>query len=493
MALEEVRADYKKYTDRKWLPEWQWKVGDQVYLSSKNFKTYQASKKLSPKFVGPFLIKEIINPMTVRLKLPKALGKVHPVFHCSLLKPHQPSNDWHKDEPTPVLIMVDGEQHFEVKQILDARKHRGQIQLLVQWKHFSKAYSEGTHHLSPLCFCSSQLLWNTLKKKPADNSSLEEHWEGMGENMIRTSNESLVTEFILIGFSEYPRARIILFCFLLVVYLISFLGNGLIIMLSVADPQLHTPMYFFICVLSTIDFILTNNALPEILVNCFIYRPTIPFSRCLTQMYLGVFLVVTECIVLAIMAYDRLAAICQPLYYTQIMSWRLCIYLVATSVALALMTTLINVLLQPTDFCGHRIINHFGCELQSLLKLACSNTVISELFMHVSSLLLLIPPFCFIVVTYGRIGLAILRISSTLGRRKAFSTCSSHLAVVSVFYGTIMIMYLRPEGKSVSEKDKVISLTYGALTPMLNPLIYSLRNKDVKGAFWKLFQRKMLM
>ncbi|XP_063149053.1 olfactory receptor 13H1-like [Candoia aspera] len=263
-------------------------------------------------------------------------------------------------------------------------------------------------------------------------------------------------------------------------------------MLSIADPQLHTPMYFSISVLSTIDFIVTNNALPETLVNCFIYRPTIAFSRCLSQMYLGEFLVATECIVLAIMAYDRWAAICQPLHYTQIMSWRLCIYLIATSVVLAFLIALISGLLQPTDFCGHHTINHFACELQSLLKLACSNRFISELFMQVSCLFLLIPPFGFIVVTYGRIGLAILRISSAQGRRKAFSTCSSHLAVVSVFYGTLMIMYLRPEGKSVSEKDKVISITYGALTPMLNPLIYSVRNKDVKAAFWKLVARKML-
>ncbi|KAM6470174.1 olfactory receptor 13H1-like [Liasis olivaceus] len=335
-------------------------------------------------------------------------------------------------------------------------------------------------------------LENIFFKKSAVNSSLEEHWEGMGENMIGTSNESLVTEFILIGLSEYPRAQIILFCFVLMVYLVSFLGNGLIIVLSIADPQLHTPMYFFICVLSAIDFILTHNALPDILINCFIYRPTISFSRCLTQIYLGLFLVVTECIVLATMAYDRLTAICQPLYYTQIMSWRLCIYLVATSVALALMATLINVLLQPTDFCGHLIINHFGCELKSLLKLACSNPA-GELFVHVSSLFVIVCPFGFIVVTYGRIGLAILHISSTLGRRKAFSTCSTHLAVVSVFYGTLMITYLRPGGQSISEQDKLISLTYGALTPMLNPLIYSLRNKDVKGAFWKLFERKMLM
>ncbi|XP_058025626.1 olfactory receptor 13H1-like isoform X1 [Ahaetulla prasina] len=325
-----------------------------------------------------------------------------------------------------------------------------------------------------------------------DYLSLEEHWERMRENGIGTSNESLVTKFILIGLSDYPRAQIILFWFLLMVYLISFLGNGLIIILIIADPRLHTPMYFFICVLSTVDFILTNNAIPEILVNCFIYRPTISFSRCLVQMYMGLFLVVAECIILAVMAYDRLAAICQPLYYTQIMSWKLCFFLVAMSVGLSFMTTLVNVLLQPIDFCGHHTINHFACELQSLLKLACSNTV-SELFMHISSFFLLFPPFGFIVVTYVRIGLAIRRISSTEGRRKAFSTCSSHLAVVSVFYGTIMIVYLRPKEKSVSEKDKVIALAYGALTPMLNPLIYSLRNKDVKGAFWKLIQRKILM
>ncbi|XP_070791148.1 olfactory receptor 13H1-like [Pituophis catenifer annectens] len=310
--------------------------------------------------------------------------------------------------------------------------------------------------------------------------------------MIGTSNESLVTKFILIGLSEYPKTQIILFWFLLIMYLISILGNGVIIILIIADRQLHTPMYFFICVLSTIDFILSNNAVPEILVNCFIYRPTISFSRCLVQMYMGVFLVVTECIILAVMAYDRLAAVCQPLYYTQIMSWKLCFYLVAMTVAFSFMMTLVMVSLQPTDFCGHHTINHFACELQSLLKLACSNRV-SELFMHISSFFLVFPPFGFIVVTYIRIGLAIRHISSTQGRRKAFSTCSSHLAVVSVFYGTIMIMYLRPEEKSVSEKDKVISLTYGALTPMLNPLIYSLRNKDVKGAFWKLIQRKTLM
>ncbi|XP_062975046.1 olfactory receptor 13H1-like [Elgaria multicarinata webbii] len=246
-------------------------------------------------------------------------------------------------------------------------------------------------------------------------------------------------------------------------------------------------------VVSFTDLIIANNILPEVLFNCFIYRPTISFSRCLSQMYLGVLLVSTECTILAVMAYDRFAAVCQPLRYLQIMSWRFCIGLVAASVSLSFLMTLIAGLLRPTDFCGRHTINHFACELQSFLKLACSDTHISELFMHNSSLFLLIPPFGFIVVTYGRIGLAVVRIRSTQGCSKAFSTCSSHLAVVTVFYGTIMMMYLSPQGKSVSEKDKVISLMYGTLTPTLNLLIYSLRNKDAKGAFWKLVGRKISM
>ncbi|XP_053149154.1 olfactory receptor 13H1-like [Hemicordylus capensis] len=305
------------------------------------------------------------------------------------------------------------------------------------------------------------------------------------------SNETLITGFILIGLSKHPRAQTVFFGFLLVAYLISLFGNGLIIILSIADPQLHTPMYFFLCALSFIDLILTSNTVPEVLVNCFIHRPTISFSRCLAQMYIGLLLISTECVLLAIMAYDRFAAICQPLHYMQIMSWRFCIFLVAGSVALAFFITLITVVLRPTDFCGQHTINHFVCELESFLKLACSDTHISEIFMHLSSLFILIPPFSFIVVTYGRIGLAVLRMRSTQGRRKAFSTCSSHLAVVSIFYGTIMIMYLKPQEKCVSDKEKVISVAYGALTPMLNPLIYSLRNRDVKGAFWKLVRRKM--
>ncbi|XP_015283914.1 PREDICTED: olfactory receptor 13H1-like [Gekko japonicus] len=302
----------------------------------------------------------------------------------------------------------------------------------------------------------------------------------------------MVTEFILIGLSGHPQAQAVFFAFFLMAYLISSLGNGLMIVLIIGDSHLHSPMYFFLCALSSVDLVISNNALPEVLVNCFFDRPTISFYRCLVQMYVGLLLVVIECVLLAVMAYDRFAAICQPLYYTQIMSWRFCTSLVSLCVVLALLNTLINILLQPTDFCGHNIINHFGCELQSFLKLACSDIHISELYVQLSTLVLVVTPFGFIVVTYGRIGLAVLHIRSTQGRKKAFSTCSSHLTVVSVFYGTIIIMYLKPQPKSSSDKDKVISLMYGVLTSMLNPLIYSLRNRDVKGAFWRMFCRKTL-
>ncbi|XP_054859806.1 olfactory receptor 13H1-like [Eublepharis macularius] len=335
------------------------------------------------------------------------------------------------------------------------------------------------------------VLWNeekTLKKNRV--FCLDISRRERAENVMGAPNETIVTEFILIGLSEHPKAQAVFFSFLLMAYLISFLGNGLIVILIIADPHLHTPMYLFLCVLSSVDFMISNT-FPEVLVNCFFYRPTISFNRCLVEMYVGVLLFVTECFLLAIMAYDRFAAICQPLHYFQIMSWRFCISLVAASVGLSSLSTVINVLLRPTDFCGHHIINHFVCELQSFLKLACSDTHTSELFMHLSSLFNVMLPFCFIVITYVRIGFAVLRISTTKGRKKAFSTCSSHLAVVSVFFGTIIVMYVKPQPKSSSDQDKVISILYGALTPMLNPLIYTLRNRDVKGAFWRLFGKKI--
>ncbi|XP_077180525.1 olfactory receptor 13H1-like [Paroedura picta] len=308
---------------------------------------------------------------------------------------------------------------------------------------------------------------------------------------METPNETMVTEFILIGLSGHPQAQAVFFSFMLMAYLVSTLGNGLMIILIIADSNLHSPMYFFLCILSSVDFVLSNNALPETMVNCFFYMPTISFNKCLIQMYVGLSFVIMECLLLAVMAYDRFAAICRPLHYTQIMSWRLCSGLVSYCVFHSLVNTLINILWQPTNFCGRNMLNHFACELQSFLKLACSDIHLNDLYLLLSALVNVLAPFVFIVVTYGRIGLAVLRIRSAQGRKKAFSTCSSHLTVVGVFYGGIMIMYLKPQPKSSSDQDKVMSLMYGVLTSMLNPLIYSLRNREVKGAFWRVFGRKM--
>ncbi|XP_077180517.1 olfactory receptor 13H1-like [Paroedura picta] len=304
-------------------------------------------------------------------------------------------------------------------------------------------------------------------------------------------NETIVTEFILIGLSGNPKGQAVFFTFFLMAYLISTLGNGLMVVLIIADTHLHSPMYFFLCTLSSVDLVISNSGLPEALVNCFFYMPTISFYRCLVQMYVGLLFVVLECLLLAVMAYDRFAAICRPLHYMQIMSWRLCSGLVVYCVVHSSLNTMFNALLQPTDFCGQNIINHFACELETFRKLGCSDKYASDLYVQVSILVNVLSPFVFIVVTYGRIGVAILRIRSSQGRKKAFSTCSSHLAVVTIFYGTLLIMYLKPRAQTSSDEDKVISLLYGVLTSTFNPLIYSLRNRDVKGAFWRVFGRKM--
>nr|XP_056711998.1 olfactory receptor 13H1-like [Euleptes europaea] len=305
------------------------------------------------------------------------------------------------------------------------------------------------------------------------------------------SNATMVTEFILVGMSNYPRAQMVMFVVFLIFYMATLFGNTLLIVLIILTPVLHTPMYFFLCNLSFLDMFYTTCSIPQLLVNCFFRRPTISYTRCLTEMYVGLFLGITECFLLAVMAYDRFAAICNPLRYNVIMSWKVCFQLAAMSWAGAFVLTLIPSQFQPTQFCGHNIINHFTCEIQALLKLACSDTRKMEMVLMINSVIDLAVPFSFILVTYGRIGQAVLRMHSAKGRGKAFSTCGSHLVVVSIFYGSAISMYLRPQGKTFSDHDKFVSLFYGVVTPMLNPLIYSLRNKDVKGAFWRLLGKKM--
>ncbi|XP_067392801.1 olfactory receptor 13H1-like, partial [Emydura macquarii macquarii] len=299
---------------------------------------------------------------------------------------------------------------------------------------------------------------------------------------MQGDNDSVVTEFILAGISGGPHVKFALFGFLLAIYLLTLVGNLLLILLTRVDLQLHTPMYFFLSNLSFLDICYITSNVPQLMVHCLSKRPAISLGRCLAQMYISRFLGITEFLLLAVMAYDRWVAICKPLRYTILMSNRVCIQLAAMSWGGSFLLCTSDFLAKQLRFCGPNVINHFACELQAVLKLACSDTHSNQIVMFTTSILVLLVPFSFILVTYVRIIATVLRIHSTQGQAKAFSTCASHLTVVALFYGTAISVYLRPQSKSSLDQDKYISLFYGAVTPILNPLIYSLRNKDVKEA-----------
>uniref|UniRef100_A0A8D0GDF4 Olfactory receptor n=1 Tax=Sphenodon punctatus TaxID=8508 RepID=A0A8D0GDF4_SPHPU len=303
-------------------------------------------------------------------------------------------------------------------------------------------------------------------------------------------NESVVTDFILLGLSNHPRVKIVLFVLFSLLYLITLVGNGLLILLTTMDPRLHTPMYFFLSNLSFLDICYTTSTMPQMLVHCFSARPSISFGSCFAQMYISLYLGTTECLLLAAMAYDRWVAICNPLRYMLIMNKGVCVAIAAVCWGSAFLLTIVPSLAMPVRLCGPNIINHFLCEAVAVLKLVCSDTRNNQIVMFLTSVVTLLLPFGFILVTYTRILAAVLRMHSAENRAKAFSTCGSHITIVALFYGTAMFMYLRPQTKSSANQDKVIAVIYGAVTPMLNPLIYSLRNKDVKQVLRKVAGRK---
>ncbi|XP_054859774.1 olfactory receptor 13H1-like [Eublepharis macularius] len=309
--------------------------------------------------------------------------------------------------------------------------------------------------------------------------------------MMNNNSETVVTEFILLGLADHPVAQAIFFWVILVIYLINLLGNGLMVVLIITDSRLHTPMYFFLSNLSFLDICYTSSSVPQALVTSSTDRTTISFMGCMAQIHISLYLGTTECVLLAVMAYDRFVAICSPLHYTLIMSWRICVQLAIGTWGTGLILTLIPTVTGPKRFCGSNVVNHFSCEAQTVGKLICGDTYFNDIVSFMNTVLVLVVPFVFILVTYLRIGLAVWRIRSKQGWRKALSTCGSHLAVVGIFYGSAMAMYLQPKSKYASDRDKMFSVFYGAVTPMLNPLIYSLRNKDVKGALQKLFGGKI--
>ncbi|XP_065419148.1 olfactory receptor 6N1-like [Chrysemys picta bellii] len=299
-------------------------------------------------------------------------------------------------------------------------------------------------------------------------------------------NQTAIKEFIILGFGDLPDLQILLFLMFQVIYMATVAGNTLIVMLIVVNQHLHTPMYFFLGNLSCLETCYTSTILPRLLASLLTGDKTISVSGCIIQLYFCGSLACTECYLLAAMSYDRYLAICKPLHYSTLMNIRFCLQLAAGSWLNGCLATAIFVLfLSQLIFCGPNEINHFYCDSIPLIELSCSDThqVILLDFILVSVFTL--PPFLLTLTSYVCIITTILRIPSTTGRQKAFSTCSSHLIVVTIFYGSIMIVYLLPKHDTLRNLNKVLSLCYTVLTPLVNPLIYSLRNREVKEALFK--------
>ena len=304
-------------------------------------------------------------------------------------------------------------------------------------------------------------------------------------------NHSSMSEFILLGFSSESQVRMALFTFFLILYFITILGNGLIITLIYLDTQLHTPMYFFLSILSLVDMSYVTTTVPQMLVNLVYPRRTISWGACAAQMFIFLILGIAECVLYAIMAYDRYMAICFPLHYTLLMSHPICIKMVTVCWLISIAGALIyTVFTMHLPYCGPHKINHFFCEVPAVLKLACADTSINDWLDFILGFLLLLIPLSFILVSYVRIFVSILSIRSPQGRLKSFSTCASHITVVTMFYGPAMIMYMRPGSWYDPERDKKLALFYNVVSAFLNPIIYSLRNKDVKRAFLKVLGQR---
>ncbi|XP_007955260.2 olfactory receptor 2G3-like [Orycteropus afer afer] len=304
------------------------------------------------------------------------------------------------------------------------------------------------------------------------------------------NNESLEGDFILVGFSDQPQLEKILFIVVLISYFLTLVGNTAIILVSILDPMLHMPMYYFLTNLSFVDLCFTTSIVPQLLWNLHGPAKTITPIGCAIQLYVSLALGSTECVLLAVMAYDRYAAVCKPLHYATVMHPRLC----QSLAGVAWLSGVGNTLIQGTitfrlPLCGNRRIYHFICEVPAMIKLACVDTHANEVQLFLASLVLLLLPLAFILVSYGYIAQVVMRIKSAQAWCKALGTCGSHLLVVSLFYGTIIAVYIHPNSSYAHSQGKFITLLYTVVTPTLNPLIYTLRNKDVKGAMKKLVRR----
>ncbi|VFV29943.1 Hypothetical predicted protein [Lynx pardinus] len=303
-------------------------------------------------------------------------------------------------------------------------------------------------------------------------------------------NQSAVTEFILLGLTENPEFQAILFCVFLLIYSVTVLGNlGLIVLIQIS-PQLHTPMYFFLCHLAFVDFYGASTITPNTLANSLREIKSMPFYACATQVCCFITFSVWELLMLSVMAYDRYVAICNPLLYVILMPRKLCLQMVTGSYIYGLTVGLVQAVATfHMSFCGSNVVNQFYCDDVPLIALACSDTQVKELMLWIIAGFNVFFSLIIVLISYVFIVFTILKIHSAAGRHKAFSTCASHLFSITMYYGTLSFMYLRPKSSHSLGKDKFASVFYAVVIPMLNTLIYSLRNQDVKKAFKKIFDK----
>ncbi|PNJ21065.1 olfactory receptor 2J1 [Pongo abelii] len=305
--------------------------------------------------------------------------------------------------------------------------------------------------------------------------------------MMMKKNASFEGFFILLAFSNWPHLEVVLFVVILIFYLITLIGNLFIVILTYLDSHLHTPMYFFLSNLSFLDLCYTTSSIPQLLVNLWGREKTISYAGCMVQLYFVLALGTTECVLLVVMSYDRYAAVCRPLHYTVLMHPCFCRLLAVASWVSGFTTSALHSSFTFwIPLCGHRLVNHFFCEVPALLRLSCVDTHANELTLMVMSSIFVLIPLILILTSYGAIAQAVLRMQSTTGLQKVFRTCGAHLMVVSLFFIPVMCIYLQPPSENSQDQGKFIALFYTVVTPSLNPLIYTLRNKDVKRAVKRL-------
>lgn len=307
---------------------------------------------------------------------------------------------------------------------------------------------------------------------------------------MERANSTLVTQFVFVRFSNSPRLQLLFFHLFLLVYLLSLVGNALIVLIVALDGHLHTPMYFFICNLSSVELWYTTVTVPKMLANFLNSPGVISVPNCITQYYFFFSLAATELFILTTMAFDRYAAICRPLHYPLLLSPQTCGILAGVCWFMGFLCPMFpSFLLAKTSFCTPNQINHFFCDADQIFRLSCTDTYAIQAVGYAFSTVIILGTLVFTMASYAQILATILGMASAAARRKTFSTCTAHLSVVTIYFGTLIFMYVRPAVKYESNINKIVAIFYSVITPLLNPLIYTLRNKDVKEALKVLVSR----